>query len=131
MPTAKSYRIAIADDFPEILQRMKELLKQKNCEVVITALNGKELIEAIRHCHAPPDICLVDMNMPVMGGLITIAALKKDWPNIKVIACSASAQPHNMDTLKKAGANHFYQKGQPLEKLITLFSIPEFCVVVP
>lgn len=85
--------------------------------VIITAeaSNGLEAINKIKN--SPPDIVIMDMQMPVMDGLEATRIIKKRWPNIKVIALTMY-QNYQSEALS-AGADAFLVKGCSVEELIS------------
>lgn len=88
MNNEKKINIALVDDHVLLLQILADYLMQidNTFHVLITATNGIDLLNKISKSLAKPDICLVDINMPVMNGYETIRALKTKWPEIKAIA---------------------------------------------
>ncbi|MEO6830727.1 MAG: response regulator transcription factor [Chitinophagaceae bacterium] len=81
-------RIAIADDHAIFRQSIISIATKYGFEVVAEAGNGQELITAIDALSSPPDVCILDVNMPVMNGYDTLAAIKKRWPDVPVLALS-------------------------------------------
>lgn len=66
-------RIALADDEPQLRRTMSLLLDQLGYEVVCSAENGAELLDACNN--RTIDVALVDLDMPVMDGLATAQEL--------------------------------------------------------
>ena len=66
----------------------------------VEATNGKEGLEAIRRTGAR--IAIVDVIMPVMGGLQTIAEAKRQFPNTKILAITAGGKRARGDLLTAA-----------------------------
>ncbi len=63
--TSSPYRILLVDDEPNVLNALQRVLRQENYQVV-TANNGKEALELLRH--APFHLIITDYMMPVMNG---------------------------------------------------------------
>ncbi len=68
----------------------KNLGADPEIEVVGTATNGKEAMGLIGSLR--PDVVTCDMEMPEMDGVQTLMALRKDYPNVKVIILSSLTQ---------------------------------------
>ena len=76
--------IVVADDRPESVQLVRDLLQMEGYRIV-AAYDGQEALDRIRK-HLP-DLVLLDLNMPHMDGFEFVAALKADssLPSIPVI----------------------------------------------
>ena len=74
----------IADDHSMIREGLKQLLElEQDFNVIGFANNGREAIDKINELK--PDILLLDVNMPVLGGIETLAEIRKNNINVKVI----------------------------------------------
>jgi DNA-binding NarL/FixJ family response regulator len=102
-------KVALVDDSPVIRNGIHEILTLWGYEVVLTAINGKDLLRQLTTDNAP-DICITDLNMPVMNGYETIAALKEKWPGIKIIAFSITNSTYEEMRALQAGAHAFVSK---------------------
>lgn len=77
-------RILLADDHPLFLDGLVSLLKREaDFEVVVTASNGLEAVNAAEQ-HAP-DVCILDVNMPVMDGIETVKQIRSKKMDSKII----------------------------------------------
>jgi DNA-binding NarL/FixJ family response regulator len=85
MPVSdKRIRILTVDDHPLLREGIAALVEgQPDMELVGEAANGLEAIERYRECH--PDITLMDLQMPQMGGIDAMIAIRDRWPDAKVI----------------------------------------------
>jgi CheY-like chemotaxis protein len=82
-------RILIVDDEPEILVILERMLRKMNHETVLAG-NGKEAVRRLEE--APFDLVLTDLIMPESEGIETIAAVRKRWPGVKIIAMSGGGR---------------------------------------
>ena len=78
-------RILIIDDEPTALDLLRRILEMKGYEV-FSAVDGQEGVTRFRY--QPCDLVITDMVMPVKGGLQTILDLRKEAPDLPVIAIS-------------------------------------------
>lgn len=76
----------IVDDETAMREILKIMLKDYR---VIEASNGREAVE--KYKKEKPDVILMDIMMPVMGGLDAIREIKKINPNAKIVAITAYA----------------------------------------
>jgi len=74
MPEIKG-TILVVDDTPANLQLLESILQEKGYQVR-AAISGQMALKAVRH--QPPDIILLDINMPEMNGFEVCRALKAD-----------------------------------------------------
>lgn len=81
--------VGIADDHQLFLKSLSLMLKSfKAYDVVMEALNGKEVQEKIAQCPITPAIMLIDVNMPVMNGIETAKWLSTHYPHTRLVALS-------------------------------------------
>lgn len=85
------WKVIIADDEPYIREGIEQLIPWKNlgCKLIYSASNGKELIEYIEQ--ERPDIVIVDIKMPVLGGLDVAKYIQDNRLDIYVIILTAYA----------------------------------------
>jgi len=102
-------KVALVDDSPVFRNGIQEILELWGYEVALTAINGKDLLRQLTTANTP-DICITDLNMPVMNGYETIAALKEKWPGIKIIAFSITTSTCEGIRALQAGAHAFVSK---------------------
>lgn len=103
--------LAYAEDHSLVRDALVEKLEQTGkIKVIITADNGADLIKSIKHSKVLPDVCLLDIEMPVMDGFETAAALKKQWSSIKIIALSGYETELYQMRMIKCGADAYLNK---------------------
>lgn len=96
--------IAIADDQQLFLRSLSALVNTfEGFEVVVNGLNGEELIKKIAALGIVPDMALLDVQMPVMDGMATAAALTEKYPLIKAVALSTRDDDGSIIGMLKAG----------------------------
>jgi DNA-binding NarL/FixJ family response regulator len=115
--TEEWMKICIADNQSRVRYGLRILLEQQpGWHVIGEVANAIELIERVR-CD-PPDVVLLDWELPGMslGGLLT--SLREACPELLVI--SLSGRYELRQPALKAGADAFANKAEPPEKLIHL-----------
>lgn len=85
-------------------------------EVSGQAESGEEALAFARK--APPNIVLLDVNMPGIGGVETTRRLLQTAPEVKVIAVSGLAEEPYPSLLLKAGAKGYITKGAPINEMV-------------
>jgi len=113
-------KTAIVDDHLLLREGLKVIFETVlNLDVVIEAQNGKELIEKLCSSDTLPQICVLEVNMPVMDGYQTCAYLTRHYPSIKTIALSAYNEVYNIIGMIASGARAFLSKTTDLFEIGT------------
>lgn len=113
-------RIVIAEDQGMLLGAMKSLLSlEEDIEVVGLAKNGEEAIEQVKELK--PDICIMDIEMPVKTGLDAAEALRDE--ECKIIILTTFARPGYFERARKAGVRGYLLKDSPIEELVNSIRI--------
>jgi two-component system, NarL family, response regulator DesR len=107
-------RIVIAEDQEMLLGVIGSLLNlEEDMEVVGQARNGEEALTLVHQLK--PDICIMDLEMPVMNGLEAANAL---FPTCKVIILTTFVRTGNFASALKAGVSGYLLKDSPSIELI-------------
>lgn len=103
-------RLLVVDDHPIFRAGLCEQLAggPENIVIVGEAEDGEKAYEAVAAQH--PDVVLMDCHMPVLRGLEATQKIKKDFPDTKVIAFSATAEIDRVRKVLQAGANGYLLK---------------------
>jgi len=106
------YKVAIVDDHTLLSEAIAGLVRQfSNFEVVNVAQNGQEFINFVEaNPDNRPDIVLMDVKMPVMGGIEATTYLQKHYPEIKVLALSIEEEEGVVLQMIRAGAKGYLLK---------------------
>jgi DNA-binding NarL/FixJ family response regulator len=89
---------------------------QADMEVSVEVESGEEAVEAYRTHH--PDVVILDLRMPGMGGLATIRALRKEFSRARIVVFSNYARGEEVYQALKAGAAGFVVKNMNLSQLL-------------
>ncbi|MFH0986147.1 MAG: response regulator [Candidatus Omnitrophota bacterium] len=110
-------KILVVDDEPEIVREVESELRENHYETV-SACNGKIGLEMAEREH--PDLILLDVKMPVMGGFETLWALKRTSGTsaIPVIMLSGIIGTSSILEAQSLGASDYIPKPFPLEDLV-------------
>ena len=76
--------------------------------VIMQAEHGQDLLTQLTNASRLPDVCLMDINMPVMNGIETTIVIKRLWPDIKVVGYTFNSS--QADAMLLSGANACLQK---------------------
>jgi DNA-binding NarL/FixJ family response regulator len=104
-----SHRVLMVDDNRLFLEAAIEfLVEQNSIGEIVTAQSGQDALMAISMTH--PDLLIVDLAMPGMGGLELTRLVKERWPEIPVIILTLHDSAHHRRAALEAGADAFVPK---------------------
>lgn len=107
----------VVDDHPVVRRRVKSLLgEEEDIRVVGEAVNGKDAIEKVKILQ--PDMALMDLVMPEMGGIEAIEKIAAAYPNVRILVMTSFAAADKVFPSIKAGALGYLLKDSDPEDLI-------------
>lgn len=111
------YKAMVVEDNPISIRLLSDFLKRKGFEVV-EALDGESALEAAGQ--SPPDIILMDIQMPGMDGLEVARRLRagESTGSIPLIAVTALAMPEDERRCLEAGFDAYFKKPVDLDDLL-------------
>ena len=102
-------RVLLADDHGLVRAGIRSLLeKMPGIEVVGEASNGREALALVRS--QLPNLVLIDIAMPELNGLDTLAKIVKNFPGVKVVVLSAHANEEYVIRALRSGASGYMLK---------------------
>jgi DNA-binding NtrC family response regulator len=110
-----SPRILLVDDEDRFRTNLAKMLAAQGLEVA-DAAGGREALELLQH--EAYDVALVDLRMPGMDGLETLAQMKKSAPGLEVIMLTGHASMDAAMQISKLGGYDYLLKPCPLEELL-------------
>ncbi len=112
----KSIKVYIADDHPVVRQGMVRLLSTfKRVSMVKEAANGKDLIDLL--AAEPADAVILDVEMPVMGGIEAARIISQRFPAIKILILTLHTEEVFVNRLLDIGVNGLLTKSTEPEEL--------------
>ena len=109
-------RVLIVDDHPLTREALAGLLAQHGFDVVGQAASGEEAIEQARELE--PELVLLDLSMPGLGGLGALPLLRAAAPGCEVVVLTASGTEDNLLGAIRAGAAGYLLKSEPPERIV-------------
>jgi DNA-binding NarL/FixJ family response regulator len=105
----KKIRVLIVDDHTLVRDGIRALLELvADIEVVGEAANGRKALEKVEQLL--PDVVLMDLAMPIMGGLEATRRIRKRFPGTKVLALTQYDDSDYVIPVIEAGARGFVTK---------------------
>ena len=109
-------RVLLADDDEGYLESLRELIDgQRELSVVGTATDGLAAIELVDKLG--PDAAVLDLHMPLLDGVTTVARLRRDHPSLCLIALTGDEAPALHRAAKESGADDVLLKTELADAL--------------
>jgi DNA-binding NarL/FixJ family response regulator len=115
-PMSEPIRILVVDDHNVVRQGLVALLNTvPDLKVVAEASDGEDAIEA--HRKHKPDITLMDLRLPKIGGADAIARIRAESPSARIIVLTTFDGDEDIFRALQAGAKGYLLKGMDIDEL--------------
>lgn len=116
MKNSSKITIYLADDHTLFRKGLIRLIQSfKRIGEIKEASNGNELLNLVKE--APPDVVLVDLHMPIMGGDKVCEWIEQNYPDVKVIILTMEDSEEYIQQLISLGAHSYLSKSAPPEEV--------------
>ena len=109
-------RILVADDHETIRKGVRSILSERKSIEVSEAATGKEAVDKARE--TKPDLLILDINMPVMGGLEAAKEIRSFLPSVPILFFTMHEGIHLVQEAKTLGAQGLVTKSQASATLL-------------
>ncbi|QGX98204.1 DNA-binding response regulator [Roseovarius faecimaris] len=111
-------RVAIVDDHPMVAEGIQSILESyDDVEVVATLSDGQQILDQVTAL--APDVILLDLNMPGLGGLSTTEILLEQHPETRILILSMHDSPEYISSALSHGAMGYVLKDVPTDEIKT------------
>jgi DNA-binding NarL/FixJ family response regulator len=115
--SAGTIRVLVADDHPVVRTGLAAVLvQQADLELVAEAENGERAVALYREHQ--PDVCLMDLRMPVMDGVEAIRAITTEFPEARILALTTYEGDADIRRALEAGARGYLLKDMLLTDVV-------------
>ncbi len=112
----RTTRVMLVDDHPMWIDALGEDLSEVGCEIVAVAHDGEQTLSRARATR--PDVVVMDLNIPSPDGATCTQLLTDEFPDLKVLVVSASAERDDVLRAVKAGASGYVLKSATKAELL-------------
>lgn len=110
-------RVLIADDHSVVRQGLRMFLSiDPDLEIIAEARDGAEAVRLARQMS--PDVVLMDLLMPVMDGIRATAAIRREAPQVEVVALTSVLEDASIVDAIRAGAIGYLLKDTEAQELV-------------
>jgi len=105
------YRIVLADDDSRFRPLLKRFLETNpGLEVACEACDGSHLLSLLGGFQMAPQMAILDVSMPNLGGIEMTPRIKAAYPGLKVLIVSVHREPEYVREARSAGADGYMLK---------------------
>lgn len=117
MNSAQTIRVMVVDDHQIVRKGLVALINtEADLNVVAEAENGRHAVELFRQQR--PDITLMDLRLPEMGGVEATRAIRREFPAAKIIVLTTYDGDEDIYRALQAGAQSYLLKGMSFDELL-------------
>ncbi|MDA7424192.1 response regulator transcription factor [Thalassococcus lentus] len=112
----KTIRVVVVDDHPMVAEGIEAILESyDDIEVLATLSDGQQMIDQLNTL--APDVILMDINMPGLGGLSATEMILEQAPETRILVLSMHDTPEYISTAMSHGARGYVLKDVPTEEI--------------
>ena len=112
------YQIVLADDHTLFREGLRRILGERiDLEVVGEAADSSALLSLLRR--TTPDLVVLDLSIPTLGGIGTTREIKRMYPSVKVLILTMHKSHEYLDHALSNGANGYSLKEDAMPELLS------------
>lgn len=115
-------KLAVADDETLFRQGITFILsKEVNIDICLQAENGSDLIKQLRNRKDQPEVILMDLKMPDLNGVEATKLIRKEFPDIKIIALTSYySKPFIVNMIDQGAVAYLAKNSNPTDVVHTI-----------
>ncbi len=124
-------KVLLVDDHPLVIEALEtRLSKAHDLDIVGKAYSGEQAIDEVARLR--PDLVLIDLRMPGMGGLEAITRIKAEFPTTAVIVLTMSeSQEHLLQAVLAGAAGYLTKDSSPALLLDAIHAVLAGATTIP
>ncbi|MFL5581912.1 MAG: response regulator [Gemmatimonadaceae bacterium] len=117
MTVPPTVRVVLADDHPIVREGIRSLLNaQPGIRVVAEAADGESAVRRV--CEFSPDVAVLDLSMPVLGGVEAAERMRQEAPGTRVLVLTVHEDGGYAERVLEAGARGYVVKRAAADDLV-------------
>ena len=117
MTNLEKIKVMVVDDHPLMRVGVASIINARPDMTVVAQTGSGEEAVALFPQHRP-DVTLMDLRLPRMGGVDSIRAIRGRWPNARFVVLTTYEGDEDIHRALEAGAKGYVIKGMPYQTLI-------------
>jgi len=123
MKMSKTRNVLLVEDHTIVRQGLKRLLEERGINVVGEAGDGYQAVRVAKEKH--PDIVIMDISLPKLGGIDATRRIKKELPGTKVLMLTIHSEENYIFKSLDAGASGYLLKDTVAVELVNAIEVVE------
>jgi len=123
MKMSKTRNVLLVEDHTIVRQGLKRLLEERGITVVGEAGDGYQAVRVAKEKH--PDIVIMDISLPKLGGIDATRRIKKELPGTKVLMLTIHSEENYIFKSLDAGASGYLLKDTVADELVNAIEVVE------
>lgn len=111
----KQINVLLVDDEDEFVKSLSERMQMRDLETDV-AMNGEQALKLVDK--EMPDVMVLDLKMPGIGGLEVLRRVRKTYPDVQVIMLTGHGSEKDQKEARRLGAFEYLQKPTEMDKLV-------------
>jgi len=120
---SKTRNVLLVEDHTIVRQGLKRLLEERGINVVGEAGDGYQAVRVAKEKH--PDIVIMDISLPKLGGIDATRRIKKELPGTKVLMLTVHSEENYIFKSLDAGASGYLLKDTVADELVSAIEVVE------
>lgn len=110
-------KVLLVDDEDEFVKSLSERIRMRDFESGV-ALNGEQALNLLDK--DIPDVMVLDLKMPGIGGMEVLKRMKKTYPQVEVVMLTGHGSEKDEQEARRLGVFEYLEKPTEMDKLVAV-----------